>query len=407
LATQKRDLRTGRSVWQARRLPAIPKETLARDLTCDVVVVGAGISGALVAELLSDAGLRVCVVDRRGPAEGSTSASTALLQYELDVPLGRLAQRMDRDRAERIWRRSSLSVRALAERTRRLGIEAGVEARDTLYLSGNELAPRALAEEGEARRRAGFEVEYLTVPETTRRFGIEGRACLRNAGNLVADPRRLTAGYLSQAVRQGTRIFPGVEVTEVESGRGGVRALTRDGPVITARHLIYATGYELPDVVPRKGHQIISTWAMATGPQSLRTWPSDHMIWEASDPYLYLRAGPGGCILCGGEDEEFADDERRDALLPRKTEILQEKLARLLPRVDTRAAFCWTGNFGASNDGTPTVGAVPGSPGCFAVLGYGGNGITFSMMAAQILRGLIAGDGDPDEALFAFGREGG
>lgn len=404
MATQKRDLRSGRSVWEARRLPRIQKETLTRDQSCDVVVVGAGISGALAAELLSDAGLRVCVVDRRGPAQGSTSASTALLQYELDVPLARLARQMERERAERIWRRSYLSVRALAERTRRLGIDAGLEARDTLYLSGNELAPRALAEEGEARRRAGFEVEYLTVPETFRRFGIEGRACLRNAGNLVADPRRLTAGYLSRAVEQGARIFAGEEVAEVESGRDEVRALTRNGPVIRARHLVYATGYELPHVVPRTGHQIISTWAMATRPQSLRTWPSDHMIWEASDPYLYLRAGPGGCIICGGEDEEFSDDERRDALLPRKTQILQEKLARLLPGVDATAAYSWTGNFGASDDGTPTVGAVPGAPGCYAVLGYGGNGITFSMMAAQILRGLIAGDGDPDEELFAFGR---
>ena len=39
---------------------------------------------------------------------------------------------------------------------------------------------------------------------------------------------------------------------------------------------------------------------------------------------------------------------------------------------------------------------------CYAVLGYGGNGITFSMVAAQLIRGLINGTGDPDEDLFAF-----
>lgn len=41
---------------------------------------------------------------------------------------------------------------------------------------------------------------------------------------------------------------------------------------------------------------------------------------------------------------------------------------------------------------------------CYAAMGYGGNGVTFSMMAAQILRGLIVGTGDPDADLFSFHR---
>jgi len=43
-------------------------------------------------------------------------------------------------------------------------------------------------------------------------------------------------------------------------------------------------------------------------------------------------------------------------------------------------------------------------PQCYAAMGYGGNGITFSMMAAQMLRGMITGEGDPDADLVSFGR---
>ena len=64
----------------------------------------------------------------------------------------------------------------------------------------------------------------------------------------------------------------------------------------------------------------------------------------------------------------------------------------------------WCGNFGTSTTGTPSIGPVPGMKHCYAVLGYGGNGITFSMMAAQILRGHICGDGDADADLFSFTR---
>ena len=56
------------------------------------------------------------------------------------------------------------------------------------------------------------------------------------------------------------------------------------------------------------------------------------------------------------------------------------------------------------NRDCPPSGRVPRMPNCFAVLGYGGNGITFSMMAAQMLRNILSGEGDPDLDLVAFGR---
>ena len=84
-------------MWFLRRLPVIARQTLTRDMSADVIVVGAGISGAMVADAMSDAGLRVLIVDRRPPVSGSTPASTALLQYEIDTPLTHLSQ-VDRAR---------------------------------------------------------------------------------------------------------------------------------------------------------------------------------------------------------------------------------------------------------------------------------------------------------------------
>ena len=83
------------------------------------------------------------------------------------------------------------------------------------------------------------------------------------------------------------------------------------------------------------------------------------MIWEASDPYLYLRTTPDGRIICGGEDEEFSDEAARDALLPRKTATLQRKLGRLIRGADTTVEFAWTGSFGTSDTGLPTIGQIP------------------------------------------------
>ena len=163
-----------------------------------------------------------------------------------------------------------------------------------------------------------------------------------------------------------------------------------------------ATGYEFPKFVPMRGHKIISTYAIATVKQPKRLWPEQCTIWEASEPYLYLRTTVEGRIICGGEDEDFVDEEKRDALLARKTRILQGKLKKLLPHVSNRIDFAWAGSFGQSSTGLPTIGAVPGMPRCFAALGYGGNGITYSRIAADVIAGALAKREDVDADLYDF-----
>jgi glycine/D-amino acid oxidase-like deaminating enzyme len=86
---------------------------LSGDRHCDVVVVGAGITGALVSDALTDAGLSVIAVDQRHPAHGSTSASTALLQYELDVPLNELMENVGPQRALATYHAAAEGVRLI------------------------------------------------------------------------------------------------------------------------------------------------------------------------------------------------------------------------------------------------------------------------------------------------------
>jgi glycine/D-amino acid oxidase-like deaminating enzyme len=363
------------------------------------------VSGALIAEALSEAGLKTVIVDRRGPAEGSTSASTAMLQYELDTPLTSMAERIGREKAERIWRRSRQSVDALRERTERLGLAVEGATRGTIYLDGNVLDADGLALEADARRRAGFEVELLKPAEVQERYGIKGRHALIGFGNYSADPRRLTAGYLNVALARGARLYSPVDICDIAPRSDGVSLVSARGPTIRARHVVMATGYEMMKGIPRKGNKIISSWSIATRSQPRAIWPTAAMIWEAADPYLYIRTTPRGEIICGGEDEEIGDAALRDAKLPDKAAMLSRKLAALLPGVDAAPAYSWAGSFGDSPVGTPTIGRIPGMPNCYAAMGYGGNGITFSMMAAQMLRGLICGYGDPDADLVSFHRK--
>ena len=401
MTTQRRNLRTGTPLWLNRPMPRVPHMPLHKDMETDVLVVGAGISGALVAEALS-LEHRVVIIDRRGPVRGSTPASTALVEYEIDTPLIHLARKIGKDDAIRAWRRASLAVGALRARTGALGINCDVERRDCLYLAGTTLDADGIRLEAESRRAAGIETLFLSGKALKDRFGIKRSAALLAYDDFTVDPRRLTGGYLRAACARGAQVFAPADATTVEAGRRSIAVKTADGPVITARNVVYCTGYELPDFIPAKGHRVASTYAFATGRQLRRLWPERCLIWEASDPYLYIRDTPDGRVLCGGEDADFADAKTRDALIPSKMRALGAKLAKLLPGLDTRPEFTWAGAFGASDTGLPSIGPIPGMKNCWAVLGFGGNGITYSRIAADVISAALAGRHDPDADLYTF-----
>jgi glycine/D-amino acid oxidase-like deaminating enzyme len=305
--------------------------------------------------------------------------------------------------AVRAWRRSRLAVDALAARLGELGVP-DVIRRDSLYLAGNALGKDDLAREHDARRAAGLASRYLDRKALRARFGIAREAALLGYGNLAIDPRRTALALLKAAAARRTRIFAPVEMADIDATRTGVTATATDGRTIHCRHLVFATGYELADCVPRRGHRITSTWAIATVAQPRSLWPGQCIIWEASDPYLYLRTTPDGRVICGGEDQDIADAAQRDALLERKTARLMRKLRVLLPALDTTVEFAWTGTFGESATGLPTIGRVPRMPNCWVALGYGGNGITYARIAADVICGALTARPDVDADLYDFPR---
>lgn len=397
---RKLDLRTGAPVWQAYRVPRTPTKKLTRDVTCEVLVVGLGISGAMLIEALSAQGMSVIGVDRRGIMLGSTAATTALVQFELDQPLSRLTSKIGQSDAEQAWRRSRLAVNNLRARIAELGVACDLSATQSLYLAGNSLDAGELRLEAEARSKAGIRATYLPPALLKEKFGIARKGAILSHDNLALDPRKLTAGLLSRALERKARLYAPVEVTGVTSGTGGVIAQTSDGPAVSARQVVLATGYEIMDIVPSSTHAVISTYAIATKPQKSALWPGAAFVWEASDPYLYVRATADGRVICGGEDEDFVDEARRDGLLGAKARTISSKLKRLFPQLDTDPEFAWAGSFGTTTTGLPYIGELSGTPGVFAVQGYGGNGITFSQIASEIVPKAIAGGKDSDSYLF-------
>lgn len=366
---------------------------LPEDHRCDVLVVGAGITGAMVAEHLTSQGHGVTVVDREKAGLGSTAASTAMLQWEIDRSLAELAGLYGFERAAGIYRRSLQAVSGLQDLIRTLDLSCAFHMRASLYLAGGTGAGAAeLRAEHELRERAGLPGFHLDHRALLGEFGIAREAAILSPGSAEADPMCLSHQLLSVAARRGANLYDG-EAVAFETAKEGAAVTMADRRTVEARHVVLATGYVMPKLVNGELHRASSSWAIATPPQKPEVlWRGNALIWEASTPYCYVRTTNDHRVIIGGEDDpDLADPDARDAALPAKVETILGKLRALFPRVEARADYAWSGAFSETGDGLPLIGRVQGHPNLYAAYGYGGNGITFSFLAAQMIGRMIGG----------------
>ena len=76
---------------------------LQKNLSVDVLVVGAGVTGITTAYLLTKAGSTVALIDRERVASIDTGHTTAHLTYVTDVQLQELARNFGDDHAQAAW----------------------------------------------------------------------------------------------------------------------------------------------------------------------------------------------------------------------------------------------------------------------------------------------------------------
>lgn len=402
-------LYTGSTFWPSTVKPAPFREQLATSTICDVVVVGSGVTGAMAAYELARAGLDVVVVDRRTIASGSTVASTALLQYELDKPLLELAKDVGREHAELAYLACRDGLNDILELVGTLGVDCELKVRQSLFLCRTQEETAELRAEAKARQRIGLQVEYLDAAGLKSEFGIDRPGALLSGFAMEINPLKLTHALLLAAQALGARIYGNVEVQMPAASADGNAGHIIDagaGRSIFCDQIVLATGYEAIDKYPFIKHSVKlkTTYAAVTRPIFGTPWPGGALIWETGSPYFYARSVADGRVMMGGMDTPFAEPAPRQATIVRNGEILAEVLLRMFPQLNVTLDHAWSGTFIETADAMPYIGTLPNAPTTHFALGYGGNGITFSMIAAQIIRDRITGRPNSVAPLFAFER---
>lgn len=380
--------------------------SLQDDVECDVAVMGAGITGALVSYELCGAGFDVINVDRRHVGMGSTAASTGMLQYEIDTPLRKLIRMVGENNAVRAYQLCEQSIHDITGICKQLDCDSGFRSSPSFQYAGRKNHLKGLKKEYEIRKKSGFQVEWMDAKDIADKYGFHAPGGLFSSTGAQIDAYSFTHALFEKHSGSNLRVFDHTEIRKIDHGKKEIILSSNDGKKIKCKYLVIACGYESHHYLKKKYETFHSTYAIVSEPmKQTEFWHENSLIWETSDPYIYLRTTHDNRILIGGADEKFSNAKRRDSILRKKAKDLESAFNDLFPKISFKTDFKWAGTFAKTKDGLPFIGSVPYLSNTFFALGYGGNGITFSLIAAQIIRDKLKGKANADEKIFSFERK--
>ncbi|GGZ63037.1 NAD(P)/FAD-dependent oxidoreductase [Streptomyces bluensis] len=365
-------------------------------LTCDVVVIGAGMTGAACALYAARAGLDVTVVDRGPVAGGTTGAGEGNLLVSDKEPGAELELAL---LSNRLWAELAEETGERAETGRMIEYEA----KGGLVVASSEQGLAALTDLAAGQRLAGVVAEQVPAD---RLRDLEPHLAPGLAGGVYypQDSQVMPALAAAHLLRvSGARLLTGRTVTEVlRTADGSVRGIRTGHGDIHAPAVVNAAGtwggevaalagVSLP-VLPRRGFVLVTEPL----PRRVRhkVYSADYVADVASDS-ASLQTSPvvegtaAGPILIGASRERVGFD--RSFSLP-VVRALAEGAVRLFPFLsEVRALRTYAGFRPYMPDHLPAIGPDPRVPGLFHACGHEGAGIGLATGTGHLIAQALGG----------------
>ncbi len=391
---------TDQSFWNdSASMPRFP--ALDTNLTADVVVVGGGIMGLTAAWLLTKAGHKVVLLERRRCGLGDTGHTSAHLTWVTDLRLAEMAQTFGSDHARAVCDAGAAAIALIEEQVGDLDIDCDFDwipaylhqPRGPDQASDADVA--ALRRDAETARAFGFGARLLDVVPGVGRPGVEFDDQAR------FHPRKYLAALAVAIEQAGGRIFEHSAVDEVSDGPLQVSVGAHK---VSCEHVIVATHTPIMGKAGMASAALLQTKlalysSYVVGGRIPRGRLEDALYWDTGDAYHYVRLYPqrdADYVIFGGEDHKTGQVADTNECFDRLIQTAQS----WWPGIEL--THRWSGQVIETNDGLPYIGEV--APRQFAATGFSGNGMTFGTAAAMMAADWVQKRRNPWAKLFDVGR---
>lgn len=256
--------------------------TISLPTVADVVVIGAGLTGAAAAYNSKNTGMRIVVIDQGDPAgeaSGRNGGNFELLPenavgiYEGLAP-GRLSfmrrryPRVPAEVLQAVSERQASLVLGLALRNRSIlketilneDISCDFSPRGWLHIAANDKEEQGICDEVSLAARHGQHIEVWSRAKIREQFGIHAAFLGRFIpGDGTYHPFKYVCGQLQSAIRSGVALYTRTKVRRIISTQTGKhRILTDRGTIVSSRVIVATNAFTrtlLPELSAIKPYQ--------------------------------------------------------------------------------------------------------------------------------------------------------
>ena len=374
-------------------------ETLPGNLSCDVVVVGAGITGLSVAYNALKQGLSVIVLEDGQIGSGETGRTSAHLSNALDDRYYNLEQDHGREGARLAAESHGAAIDWIEAVCEKESIACDFERVTGYLFSAQKEGLSELQKEFEAAKRAGLAVTWADQAPAAS-IG----KCLAFARQAQFHPAKYLAGLAQAIVKAGGKIFTHTHVMKATGGENAV-VETKNGKRVQAKHIVIATNSPINEQLPIHTKQAAYRSYVIAAAIPAGSIPHA-LYWDTADPYHYVRVAPSATpgeelLIVGGEDHKTGQAD------PQQMPYANlEQWARLCFPQTGQVVYEWSGQVLEPNDGLAFIGHSPlDPPNVYLCTGDSGNGLTHGTIAGLLLVDLIRGKENPWSKLYEPSRK--
>lgn len=379
-------------LWQRTAGAALAAPRLDQNLSTDVLVVGAGMTGLSTALHLAESGTSVCVLDALAIGWGASGLNGGQVIPGLKHDPDALIARYGQERGETLIRMIGAAADTVFDLIARHHISCDATRKGWIQPAHSAASLAVVLKRARQWERRGAPVEMLERDALAQRLGTDaylgGWVDLR-AGSL--HPLNYVLGLARAAQAKGARIHAHTRVLGLQRQAQAWIARTETGATVRASHVVIATNAYTDRLWPGLQQSVLAanSFVVATAPLApalrARILPGQEVVSDARKLLRYWRCDAQGRFILGGRGPF------RDPSSPRDWNHLLRSVQRLYPALQgVPLDHRWCGRVAITLDGVPHLHEP--APGLTIALGYNGRGIAMAtqlgvQMAARIAFG--------------------
>lgn len=364
---------------------------LNKNISCDVLIIGGGVSGAVTAYYMAEEGYDVVIIDKNIIGYGSTSSNVGIIDVQVTSEISKLSRIIGEKKAKKCFNLMKNSINEISKIVSKMENKDNInfKIQNSLYYTDKYMNKNAMIREYNSKINLGIGAKFTNENNLVNlKYGVEleNMSATMNTYEFTKE----VISYLSK--KDNVRVYENTEAEKIKSNEDYVEVITSNRFKISANKVIITEGAEAIKNFPDMPIDIYRTYNIVTEKiEELKNYDTNFTARNIDLPFNYFRFTEDNRIIFGGQTSKVTEKENNEEISKQLSNTRYRKLFKELQETfyefkDITVKYCFNGIFAETKDTLPIIDEIPNMPNVYCNLSYGVSGVIFAVIGAKMLK---------------------